>query len=146
LFAGQTSLDDPYGDVTVNQADASGAIGVALPRYVAIGVLTVAIDISLLALLHSAAGVALVPATLIAYTVSLVFNYSLNHVWAFGADGLVWTRLARYAVLVAINLGLTLAIITGLTSLEVYYLLAKVIAVAVGASINFVGYRKWVFR
>jgi putative flippase GtrA len=49
-------------------------------------------------------------------------------------------------VLVAINLGLTLGIVTGLSSLGVYYLIAKVIAVVIGAGINFTGYRKWVFR
>jgi putative flippase GtrA len=127
-------------------ASAGESLSVALPRYTAIGIVTVAIDISLLALLHSAAGVALIPATLLAYGVSLVFNYSLNHVWAFGADGLVWTRLSRYAVLVAINLGLTIGMVVGLTALGLYYLLAKVIAVGTGAIINFTGYRKWVFR
>lgn len=122
------------------------SLRVVLPRYTATGVLSVAVDVSLLALLHSALTVALVPATLIAFAASLVVNYSLNHVWAFDVNGLVWTRLSRYAVLVVINLGLTLGIVTGLTSIGVYYLIAKAIAVLLGAAINFTGYRLWVFR
>jgi putative flippase GtrA len=117
-----------------------------LSRYTAVGVISVAVDLSLLALLRSVAGVALVTATSLSFAASLLVNYSLNHLWAFDVDGVSWRRLSRYGVLVLINFGLTLALVTGLTSLGVYYLLAKALAVLVGATINFTGYRTWVFR
>jgi putative flippase GtrA len=122
------------------------ALRVALPRYAAVGVLSVGIDVGLLTLLHSVANVELVLATTISFGCALVVNYSLNHVWAFDADGMSWHRLARYAVLVLINYGITVALVTGLTRAGVYYLVAKAIAVAIAACINFTGYRTWVFR
>lgn len=100
---------------------------------------------SLLTGLHSFGRVPLVPATAVAFAVAVVVNYSLNHVWAFDVDGLSWRRFARYGVLVAVNLGLTLALVAGLTDAGVYYLVAKGIAVVLGAVINFTGYRYWVF-
>jgi putative flippase GtrA len=117
-----------------------------LPRFAAIGILSVAVDVSLLVLLHSVVGVELVASTSVSFAASLVVNYSLNHVWVFDVAGVSWQRFFRYGVLVLINFALTLALVTGLTSLGLYYLVAKALAVAVGAVINFTGYRFWVFR
>jgi putative flippase GtrA len=117
-----------------------------LPRYAAVGALSVAVDLSLLTVLHSVAHVALIAATSISFGAALVVNYSLNHVWAFDAAGLSWHRFSRYGVLVVINFGLTLALVSGLTRVGVYYLVAKALAVGIGAAINFTGYRSWVFN
>jgi putative flippase GtrA len=100
------------------------SVRVLLPRYAAVGVLSVAIDVGSLTLLHSV----------------------LNHVWAFDADGLLGRRVLRYAVLVAINFSLTIAIVSGLSALGVFYLLAKAVSVSITAVVNFTGYRLWVFR
>ncbi len=116
-----------------------------LPRYAASGVASVAVDLSLLTVLHSVLGVGLVASTSLSFAASLLVNYSLNHVWAFDAGAVSWRRFFRYGVLVLINFGLTLVLVTGLTSLGVYYLVAKALAVGVGAVINFSGYRSWVF-
>jgi putative flippase GtrA len=89
--------------------------------------------------------VVLVLATAVSFAASVVVNYSLNHVWSFDAGRLSWRRLSRYGVLVAVNLALTLALVGGLTELGVFYLVAKGIAVVLGAVINFTGYRYWVF-
>jgi putative flippase GtrA len=119
---------------------------VVLPRYAAVGALSVAIDVGLLSLLHSVAQVELILATTLSFAAALIVNYSLNHVWAFDADGLSWHRIYRYAVLVVTNYGITVGVVAGLTSVGAYYLVAKAVAVAIGACINFTGYRLWVFR
>jgi putative flippase GtrA len=121
------------------------SLKVVLARFASVGVLTVSVDLGLLAVLHSALGVQLLVATTIAYGLSLIVNYSLNHSWAFSAEGNHAQRVRRYLVLVAINYGLTIGMVAGLTNAGLYYLLAKVVAVLVGAAINFFGYRRWVF-
>jgi putative flippase GtrA len=123
-----------------------GALLVVLPRYIAVGLLSVIVDVGSLTVFHSVLNLGLLLATIIAFAIALVLNYSLNHVWAFDADGLSWHRIFRYGVLVAVNFGLTLSIVTGLSSLGLYYLVAKAIAVVIAAVINFTGYRLWVFK
>jgi putative flippase GtrA len=122
------------------------SVRVLLPRYAAVGVLSVAIDVGSLTLLHSVLGVDLIGSTTIAFALALSVNYTLNHVWAFDADGLLGRRVLRYAVLVAINFSLTIAIVSGLSALGVFYLLAKAVSVSITAVVNFTGYRLWVFR
>lgn len=130
----------------VERPPAASPLRLVVPRYAAVGVLSVAVDVGTLTILHSGFGVTLVLATTIAFAVALCVNYTLNHVWAFDVDGFVGRRMARYAVLVAVNYGITIAIVTGLTALGVFYLLAKAVSVAVAAAVNFTGYRLWVFR
>jgi putative flippase GtrA len=132
---------DPSDRLDVDRA----SVMTVLPRFVSVGVLTVAVDLALLASLHSLLGVRLLLATTLAYGLSLIVNYSLNHAWAFDADGDHGRRVGRYAVLVGINYALTIAMVAGLTHAGVYYLVSKVIAVAVGSVVNFFGYRFWVF-
>jgi putative flippase GtrA len=127
-------------------AERTALFRVVFPRYAAVGALSVAIDVGLLSLLHSVAHVELILATTLSFAAALLVNYSLNHVWAFDAGGLSWHRLYRYAVLVVINYGITVGLVAGLTSVGAYYLVAKAIAVAIAACINFTGYRLWVFR
>jgi putative flippase GtrA len=130
----------------VEAPPAATPLRVLFPRYVAVGMLSVAVDVGSLTILRSGLGVPLLLATTVAFVVALCVNYTLNHVWAFDVDGFVGRRMARYAVLVAINYTVTIAMVTGLTALGVFYLLAKAVSVAVTAAVNFTGYRLWVFR
>jgi putative flippase GtrA len=116
-----------------------------LTRYAAVGALSVVIDLSVLTVLHSLAHVALIVATSISFASALIVNYSLNHLWAFDVAGVSLRRFSRYGVLVVINFALTLGLVGGLTKVGVFYLVAKAIAVGIGAIINFTGYRYWVF-
>jgi putative flippase GtrA len=117
----------------------------ALLRYFVTGVLSVVVDVGVLTLLHSVAGVGLVASTVLAYAGGLVVNYTLNRSWTFRSSDDHSRTLARYAVLVAFNFLSTLGIVVGLTAAGLYYLLAKLIAVALNAGINFLAARHWVF-
>jgi putative flippase GtrA len=124
----------------------AAAMRTLLPRYIAVGALSVALDVGALAILHSALGVDLLLATTLAFALALVVNFTLNHRWAFGADGVLGRRMLRYSVIVAVNYGLTVGIIAGLTAIGVFYLVAKAVSVGLTAIVNFTGYRLWVFR
>jgi len=85
-------------------------------------------------------------ATTLSFLVTLGWNYGLNHVWTFGAEGDVPRRFGRYLVVVAANLVLTVVLVSGLTALGLHYVLSKLVAVALIAAVNYVLYREWVFR
>lgn len=118
------------------------------PRFVLTGGATFLVDLGCLRLLHGTAGLALAPATLLAFCIAFVVNFTASRNWAFagtGRDGHVGHQALRYLVLVAANLASTLAIVVGLNALDVNYLWAKVVAAAVNATFNFFAYRHWVF-
>lgn len=117
-----------------------------LGRFVAVGVLSVGADVIVLTTLKSGFHVPLLLATGIGYAISLVVNYSLNHTWVFEADGDHGRRVVRYVSLVAFNVISTFAFVGGLTSIGLFYLFAKAVAIAVNAVVNFTGFRYWVFR
>jgi putative flippase GtrA len=117
----------------------------ALIRFGVTGFASVAVDVGVLALLHSAAGAPLAVATLCAYALGVIINYSLNRNWTFKSERDHRRTLIRYSVLLAINVGITEGIVVGFTHLGLYYLISKLIAVALIATINFFVGRHRVF-
>jgi putative flippase GtrA len=75
----------------------------------------------------------------------VIVNYSLNRNWTFKSQRDHRQTMVRYAVMLTVNVVLTLLIVLVLTHNGVYYLLSKLIAVAIIASINFFAGRHWVF-
>ena len=118
----------------------------ALVRFGVTGVLSVATDVGILSLLHSGLNVPLLWSTLAAYAAGLAVNYSLNRNWTFRSSADHRRTLVRYATMVGFNITSTLLIVLGLTHLGLFYLLSKLIAVAVNAGINFLLGRHWVFK
>jgi putative flippase GtrA len=115
-------------------------------RFCITGFASVGVDVAILIGLHSGLNLDLFWATLLAYTVGLVVNYTLNRTWTFRARADHRQTLIRYATVVAFNYVSTLLIVLGLTHAGLYYLLSKLIAVALNASINFLAGRFWVFK
>jgi putative flippase GtrA len=111
-----------------------------------IGVLSFIVDEGTLFLTHGLLSLWLPLATTIAYAVAFAVNFSLNRLWAFGSTGALTGQAARYIVLTGANYIITLVMVSGLSALGMSYLLAKVIATAVIAAINYLAYRTWVFR
>lgn len=114
-------------------------------RWAVTGCLAAGADLGLLALLRSVAGVPLELATALAFCCGVAVNYTLNHSWSFRSTAAHRTVMVRYATMVGFNGVSTLLIVAGLHSLGVYYLLAKLVAIAVNAMVNFVSARWWVF-
>ena len=60
-------------------------------------------------------------------------------------DGVAHQQAVRFLVSIVVNLFATLFIVGVLTSLGLYYLLAKAMAIVINAIGNFFAYRHWVF-
>jgi putative flippase GtrA len=137
-------LDGLVSKLTARPEGKRSLLG-ALVRFGVTGVASVVVDVGTLSLLHSGVGVRLLWSTLLAFGAGLIVNYSLNRNWTFQAQADHRRTMSRYAVMVSINFGATLAIVLGLTHLGLYYLLSKLIAVAIIAVVNFTTSRYWVF-
>jgi len=111
-----------------------------------IGVLSFIVDAGTLFLTHGVLKIWLPLATTLAYGLSFVVNFGLNRRWAFGSTGALTGQAARYIALVGVNFLITLAMVNGIAALGVSYLLAKVLATAVIAGVNYLAYRNWIFR
>jgi putative flippase GtrA len=126
-------------------ADGKRSLLGALLRFGVTGVASVVTDVGTLSLFHSGFGMRLVWSTLIAFGAGLIVNYSLNRNWTFQATVNHRRTMRRYAVLVSFNFGSTLLIVLSLTHLGLFYLLSKLVAVAINAVVNFVVSRHWVY-
>ena len=118
-----------------------------LPRFLVTGGVTAAVDLGALAWLHGGLHLPVAASTALAYACAFAVNFSLSRRWAFaaGRSGRARRQVARYLLLVGVNLVLTVAIVSGLTAAGLYYLAAKLVAIAVLAVGNFFTYRHWVF-
>lgn len=114
-------------------------------RFVAVGGASVVIDAGLLYILHGRLGMALIPATAIAFLAGFMVNFLLNRQWSFASTGALHSQLFRYLALVLCNLVVTIALVQALTWAGVPYLVAKVATTACLSAVNYVISRKWIF-
>lgn len=114
-------------------------------RFLAVGLISAAVDVVALVLFRDGFGLPLWLATVLALSVTFAVNFGLNATWVFGAQGIWARRAGRYAALVGLNFVLTVGIVVGLASLALWYVAAKVVAIATCAVVNFLAYRHWVF-
>lgn len=118
----------------------------SLVRFCITGVSSLAADFGVLAVLHSAAHAPLAVATFLGSVAAVVVNYTLNRNWSFQARAAHRSTLPRYAFMVGVNVGSTLLIVLVLTHVGLYYLVSKLVAVAMNAGTNFLAARYWIFR
>lgn len=117
------------------------------PRFIVVGGLGAALDVGLLRLLYGSAHMPLLLATGLAYAGAAVPVFFVNRHWSFSTsrDGAVHRQFLRYVSLIVLNLLSTVAIVGVLHWLGVYYLLAKIGAIALNSVANFFVYKHWVF-
>jgi putative flippase GtrA len=118
----------------------------SLLRFCLTGVCSLGADFAFLYGLHSGAGTSLAVATSVGYAAAVVVNYTLNRNWTFQASASHGYTLIRYLLMAGVNYGSTLLIVLGLSHAGLYYLVSKLVAVAVNAIVNFVSARYWVFK
>jgi len=120
-------------------------------RYLVVGGLAFVTDAGTLWLCHGVLGLAIWLATSFAFVTSYIVNFGLNRTLTFadqGArDGAMRDQTIKFTILVAANFVATEAIMNGLTSksVDLNYLLAKVLSTGVLTVVNFFAYRHWVF-
>jgi putative flippase GtrA len=121
-------------------------ISPVMVRYIGVGVLSLVIDAGSLWLLYNVFHRPLWLATTTGFWLSFAVNFLVNKYFTFGARTNGTAQLLRYGVLVVLNYGANLGIVTGLAGLGVPAVAAKVFAVALLTGLNFIAYRRWVFR
>ncbi len=115
-------------------------------RYVAVGLLSLLVDAGTLWVLYEVAHWQLWAATSAGFWLSFAVNFLVNKYFTFSAPTGGRQQLIRYGFAVAFNYLANLGIVTGLVGLGMTAVMAKVLAVAVLSLLNFVIYKKWVFR
>ncbi|MDQ2796108.1 MAG: GtrA family protein [Actinomycetota bacterium] len=117
-----------------------------LLSYVAIGVLSIGIDVGLLVVLHQVLRVELGLATTAAFVASLLFNFFLNRHWMSGGGRQgMGGHAVRFMILVTVNYVVTLVVVTSAGTFGISYLVAKLVVVAASTGWNFLLYRHWIF-
>jgi putative flippase GtrA len=116
-------------------------------RFLIVGGTSVVVDAGLLWVLHGVLGLWLSPATAVAFLAGFVVNFVLNRQWAFtsSSSGRLRHQFAKYLVLVAVNLLITVLLVKALTAIGVMYLIAKVFTTAVLSTANYFISRKYIF-
>lgn len=121
-----------------------------LPRefvgFAILGGFTYLIDLTLLAMLRAWTTLPLVAAVTIAYVSAFGLNFVLQRTVNFRSHAPVGGQAVRYAVVVAVDYGLTVTVTTGLSGLGMDFRLARTLAAACVALVTYTGSRWWVFR
>ena len=121
-------------------------IGQAI-RYLITGFSSAAIEFSLLILCKDVLSLTVVISNSIALTIVFWFNYLMNRKWSFKSTTSLKKQLPMYLALFVFNLAASDFIMHLLTSrLSLYYLLAKVFAIAAVMTWNFFLYRKVIYK
>jgi putative flippase GtrA len=114
--------------------------------YVAVGLLTLGVDVGTLLFLYEVVGSSLWWATTAGFWLSFVVNFLGNKYLTFSMRTGGSRQLLRYGVVVTFGYLANLAIVIGLVSVGLSALVSKLTAVAILVVVNFVVYRIWVFR
>ena len=122
---------------------ASGIFG----RYVVVGLLSTVTHVGVLAWLVEWFSVAVVPATIFAFSASLVVSFALNYVFAFRADTVVVSSFLRFMTVALLGLLLNVLVMDVFSNyLGIHYGYAVLIAIVVVTLNNFTLHYFWTFE
>lgn len=117
-------------------------------RFAAVGLVTTALDFTVLNLLAGPAGLSPAPANTISYSCGIAVSFVLNRVWTFG-HGMDGPRIGRHGLLFIVSnmIGLLLSTLAvSLLSRLMPLNLAKAVSVPVVFFWNYAAARFWVFK
>jgi putative flippase GtrA len=132
--------------VSSSSAASASLVSATFVRYVAVGLLSLVVDAGTLWVLYELAHWQLWAATSAGFWLSFAVNFLVNKYFTFSSRTGGRQQLVRYGVAVVVNYLANLGIVTGLVGLGVPAVVAKVFAVALLSLVNFVVYKRWVFR
>ena len=116
-------------------------------RYLITGFSSAAIEFTLLFLFKDIAKFSVLVANTIALSIVFWFNFLMNRFWSFKSTGNIKKQLVMYLVLFAFNLAASDIIMYLLTvKLSLQYLIAKIFAIGVVVTWNFIIYRKIIYK
>jgi dolichol-phosphate mannosyltransferase len=128
--------------------------GLLTPRFLKFGVVGasgVAVNMGGLYVFKEFAGIPYFIASLIAIELSILSNFTVNHLWTWrdrSGEGRVWTKLVRYHVGAGVTafLGNYLVLIALTELLGMHYMISNLIGIAVGTLANYIINDLWTFR
>lgn len=119
-------------------------------RYVIVGVGSLVVDYGLLIIGYHVIGLDLPVATTIAFVIGLLFNFTVNKLWAFQSRSKTVARSFReitlYGLLVVFNLLFTNIFIYYVYQAGIGPEISKIVTTALTTLWNFVIYKKVIFR
>jgi len=116
-------------------------------RYVLVGFSSVGLEFLILSICTELLGFWYIISNSIAYSVSFLFNFSLNRIWAFKSSANLKKQLFQYTILFLINFILSNIIMFSLTSyMLIPYMVSKVFATGAIVCWNFFIYRKIIYN
>ena len=122
-----------------------------LLKFGVVGASGVVVNMGCLYVLKEFAGIPYFVASLIAIELSILSNFSVNHLWTWRDrldSGTIWTKIWRYHVGAGATAFLgNYLILVGLTELfKMYYLFSNLIGIGVGTLANYVINDLWTFK
>lgn len=119
-----------------------------LGKFSLVGLSGIVVNQGTLAFLHQAFQVNLKIAGIIAIELSIISNFLLNNFWTWkeGKSRGFIQRFAKYHLVTLVSGAINYAILLALTSLNINYLMANLLGIAVGMVINFIINHNWTFN
>jgi putative flippase GtrA len=116
-----------------------------LSRFSVVGATGVVVNNLTLVVLHGVEGMALLPATVAAVEVAIVFNYVLHEVWTFQRMRLSAQRFAYFSLVALAAMPFNVGVVQVLAWLGLYYLVANLVGIIAGFLINFAVSSRWIW-
>lgn len=114
-------------------------------RYGATGLLNTGLGLAVIIVLYKVAGLPLLVANLLGYSLGLLVSFTLNRAWTFAHDGDLGRSALLYVVLVGFAFGLSFAVLSTLLALGLPYGPAQLAGVLSYSATVFWGARHVVF-
>jgi putative flippase GtrA len=124
-------------------------------RFSVVGASGMVVNNIVLVVLHGVVGIALLPATAAAVETAIAHNYVLHEFWTFrrppeGAAArrtrLSARRFFRFNLVTAVALVLNVGVVQALAGLGVFYLLANLVGIGAGFTVNLAVSSMWIWR
>jgi putative flippase GtrA len=115
------------------------------PRFAAVGIVGVGVNMLGLQALFGLAHLPLLVASLTSAELAVVSNYILNDRWTFGRRRLSMVRFAMFNLSSAVALLLNVALLSVLVASGTHYLLANLVGITAGAAWNFCASACWIW-
>ncbi|CAA9548687.1 MAG: hypothetical protein AVDCRST_MAG49-1587 [uncultured Thermomicrobiales bacterium] len=109
-------------------------------KFLLVGAVGLGVNLAMLFLFHSVAGVGLRIAAVVAIALSMVVTFALNELWTWHdrSRGVMLSRMALYVPINTVGLLINTEVLVLLEDRGVYYLLANLVGAGLAAVWNFV--------
>jgi dolichol-phosphate mannosyltransferase len=116
-----------------------------LSRYSVVGAGGIVVNNAVLLVLHGLAGLALLPATLVAVETAIVHNYVLHELWTFRRMRLSARRFAAFSAVAVGALAINVSVVQVLAWFGLFYLVANAVGIGAAFAVNIAVSSTWIW-